>query len=78
MTSLIRRFWFPYEQAAGRSLPIMVALPGPSVAPVDAIQDEAMFHDGNFDQSVASQVVFVGWRMHHACALSNIDRNPVV
>ena len=38
--------------------------------------DEAMFHDGNFDHSVSSRVFFVGWRMHHACALSKIDSEP--
>ena len=51
-------------------MPIMVALLGPSVAPVDEV------HDGSFDHSVSSQVFFVGWRMHHACALSKIDQNP--
>ena len=39
--------------------------------------DESMFHDGNFDQSVSSRVFFVGWIMHHASALSQIDQNPV-
>ena len=37
-----------------------------------------MSHDGNFDRFVASQEFFVGWRMHPACALSNIDLSLVV
>ena len=36
-----------------------------------------MSHDGNFDQLVASQECFVGWRRHRACAPSNIDRSLV-
>ena len=46
MTSLIRCFWVRFEQSAGRSeghVPIIVALPGPSVAPVDGVQMKPCF-----------------------------------
>ena len=36
-----------------------------------------MSHNGNFDRLVASQELFVGWRTHRACALSNTDRSLV-
>ena len=81
MTSLIRRFWFPFEQAAGRSLRKCTdhgRLAWTKCFCSRRNPDEAMFHDGNFDQSVASRLYFVGWRMHHACALSKtgVLRNP--
>ena len=37
---------------------------------------EAMFHDGNFDHSVSSQVFSVEWKMHHAYALSKKRWEP--
>ena len=64
MTSPIRRFGVPYEQSAGRSLrknvTFIIVFSGTSVAPVKQSLDDAMFHDGNFDQSVSSQVFFEG------------------
>ena len=40
--------------------------------------DEAMFHDGNYDHLVSSQVFSVGWRMHHAYSLSKNVESQVV
>ena len=40
--------------------------------------DEAMFRDGNFDRWDVNRAFSVGWRMHHAFALSENGENPVV
>ena len=40
--------------------------------------EEAMFRDGNFDRWDVDQAFSVGWRMHHAHALSKNGENLVV
>ena len=59
-------------------MPIIVVVLGPPVVPIDEKPGGAMSHDGSFDRLVSIQVSFVGWRMHHAYALSKIDVNSVV
>ena len=39
---------------------------------------EAMIRDGNFDRWDVNRAFSVGWRMHHANALSKNGENPVV
>ena len=74
ITSLICRFWVPFEESAGHSLrrmfPLVVILIGPYVAPIYKIQDEVMFHDGNSDHSVSGRLLSEGWSRHHVCSLS--------
>ena len=58
-TSLIRLFCCPYEQAAGRSLKEMCrscSLAWTKCCSSRRNPDEAMSHDGNFDQSVSGRV----------------------
>ena len=80
-TSLMRLFCCPWRYDAGRSLREMCRLCspcGPKCCASRRSPDGAMSHDGNFDQLVASQEFFVGWRTHRACAPSSIDRSMVV
>ena len=52
-------------------------LRGP-VVPISRNPDEATFRDGSFDRWDVNKAFSVGWRMHHAYALSKNVENPVV
>ena len=74
MISMLRLLGFAYEHFRGSFFQgnalLMHFLLGPSGCSSRRSPDEAMFHDGNFDDSVSSKVFSVGWKMHHVCSLS--------
>ena len=78
ITSLIRRFWVPYEQSAGRSLRETCGsqspLFGPSGCSSQQRRDEAMIRDGNFDQSVSKPNVF-RWMENAPCLFTFQNRS---
>ena len=61
-----------------RSVPIIIVVLGPPVVPIDEIQVEPCLMMAAFIRWSQAKCFFVGWRMHHACALSKNDENPVV